>query len=73
LKLCCPMCGSWTVNFAAAQTWTDPDGQPHDVVHGKCARCGSVVLVEPSLQAVATARDRLSAAAAIRKVAAGSG
>jgi hypothetical protein len=60
------------VNFARTEIWTDPDGNPHLMVRGRCARCQSLQLIEPSQHAVETAKARLGAAAAIRRVARGS-
>ncbi len=69
MNLACPLCGTWTVGFASAELWTGPDGTPREFVAGRCAQCRTLVLVEPSPAAIESAKARLGAAAAIRKVA----
>ena len=71
MKLSCPLCGDWCVNFTSTEVWTGPDGKPREFVDGKCARCQSRVLVKPSPQAIATARARLTVGAEMRRVAGG--
>jgi hypothetical protein len=65
VKLCCPVDGTWTVDFRA-ENWK-PDGLsefadgPIEMVAGKCERCGSLVLCEASETAVRTAAARVAA------------
>lgn len=68
MRLACPLDGSWEVRFSTAEVWTGPDGE-HEFVRGRCSRCGTLVLTEPSVRAVELAAARLSAAGAMRKVA----
>jgi hypothetical protein len=76
VKLCCPVCGTWTVPFSG-ETWgpsehSDFASGPVEVLAGKCERCGSVVVFAASAQAVETAAARVTAARqAIAKVAGG--
>jgi hypothetical protein len=69
VKLCCPLDGTWSVRFSSAETWTGPDGVTREMVRGRCERCQSVVLTEPSQQAIELAAARLSTAGAMRRVA----
>ena len=60
LRLNCPMCGTWSVSYSAAEQWTAPDGTVTEVIAGRCDRCDSRVLTEPSPAAVDTARQRVA-------------
>jgi len=76
VKLCCAMCGAWSVSFSAAEIWCGPSGRPAEFVSGECDRCDSLVLVKPSEQAIRTAAARVSAArkgGAMQKTAGGGG
>ena len=42
------------------QTWTDPDGRAVALVSGQCRRCGSLVLLDPSAEALAQIRVRIA-------------
>ena len=62
LPLACPSCadsGTWLVS-GTAQTWTDPDGRAVALVGGQCRRCGSLVLLDPSAEALAQIRVRIA-------------
>ena len=49
------------MRFSSAETWTGPDGVTREMVRGRCERCHSVVLAEPSQKAVEMTRVRLTA------------
>ena len=59
------------MRFSSAETWTGPDGVTREMVRGRCERCGSAVLTEPSASAVETARVRLAAMRDAMKAAGG--
>lgn len=68
MKLSCPLCGGWSVDFSSAEVWCGPSGRPGEFVSGECSQCRSRVLVEPSVQAVETAAARMRAGVKTRKM-----
>ena len=70
MKLCCPFCGTWTVPFVA-ETWTAPEDSawahgPRELIAGRCGRCQSLVLADPSKAAIQTAAARVAVASGAR-------
>jgi hypothetical protein len=62
VKLCCPLCGTWTVPFAAVED---------DCAGGRCEQCDSMVVITPSETGVTIATARVNAVrAAMSKMAA---
>jgi hypothetical protein len=55
------MCCAWSVSFATAQTWTSLAGDVAEFVTGRCEKCGTRVLTDPSRDALAQAAVRLAA------------
>jgi hypothetical protein len=67
VRLCCPLCGTWTVPFAALPGDSERVG-------GECSQCGSAVSVAPSETGVTIAAARVAALkSAVAKVRAAAG
>lgn len=54
---------------ASVEIWTGPDGKHREMIRGKCARCTSVMLIEPSEHAIEVAKARMAVADEMRKMA----
>lgn len=72
IVLCCPFCKDWTVQTTSVlETWHRLDGPAREFATGRCARCTSVVLVEPSPLAVEDTAERYRKSKAAMKTVAG--
>ncbi len=69
MRYSCPVCAGWTVPFTRSELWCGPSGVPIELNVGTCGQCRSLVLMDPSEDAIATIKMRLGAAEAARKMA----